>query len=183
MCPKKRANIETVFLEEQDRLSMPYRVERLRYLIEQFGDEKHLLMGGMSWYYFEEARLSYLNGIYVGCIMLTQASIEELLRHFFRLKGDDRIADKAGFGQLVDESKRENFISDLEASEMHALRKCRNPYVHPKSPTHPSSMHRRVVDAGFLKDDYDLMRLDAENAMEVLFRLLQRHPFAFPIDG
>ncbi len=63
MCPKKRANIETVFLEEQDKLSMPYRVERLRYLIEQFGDEKHLLMGGMSWYYFEEARLSYLNGI------------------------------------------------------------------------------------------------------------------------
>ena len=175
--------VEVSFLEEQDRLSMAYRVERLRYLAKQFGAEKHLAMGGRSAHYFDEARLSYLNGLYVGCVMLTQATIEELLRHFFRLKGDDPTADKADFSRLVNRSEEEGFISNQEASEMDALRRRRNPYMHPKGPTHPSSLHSRVATANFAKDDSALMREDAEAGLTVLFSLLQRYPFAFPLDN
>lgn len=173
--------VEISFLEEQDRLSMPFRAERLRYLVKQFGHEKHLLMGGMSAHYFEEARLSYLNGIYVGCVMLTQAAIEELLRHFFRLKGDDSTADEAGFSDLISKSSKEGFITHQEAIDMDNLRKRRNPYMHPKGPAHPSSLHKRMVIANFTKDDSDLMREDAEEGLEVLFGLLQRYPFSFPV--
>ena len=99
------------FLLEQDRLSLPYRLERLDFLVRHFGAERHLLLSGMSAHYFEEARPCYLNGIFVACVLMVQCAVEELLRGLFHLKGDDTTANTAGFGALIKASLREGFVT------------------------------------------------------------------------
>jgi hypothetical protein len=165
------------FLLEQDRLSLPYRLERLDFLVRHFGPERHLLLIDMSAHYFEEARLCYLNGIFVACVLMVQCALEELLRGFFRLKGDDALAATAGFNTLIEHSLCEGFICQDEAQEMDDIRTARNPYVHPKGIAHPTSLFRRIETANFEKDESELMREDAQKALLCLFSLLQRPPF------
>jgi hypothetical protein len=165
------------FLLEQDSLSLPYRLERLDFVVRNFGPERHLLLTGMSAHYFQEARLCYLNGIFVATLLMVQCALEELLRGFFRLKGDDAVAGTAGFKAVIEHSLHEGFISQDEAQEMDDIRTARNPYVHPKEIAHPTSLLRRIQMANFEKDEGELMREDAEKALLCLFRLLQRAPF------
>lgn len=165
------------FLKEQDMLSLPHRAKRLKFLVEKFGELQYIGLPQMAFYYFEGARLCYLNGTFAACVLIVQAALEDILRSFFRFSGDDKITE-LGFKGLIDECLRKNLINEEEAINLHNVRKCRNPYVHTKDPMHPKGLIGRMQKSNFEKDDWDLMKEDAENAIICLFDFIKRHPFS-----
>jgi len=167
------------FLKEQDAISLPYRAERLRFLVETYGEPRYQLLSYMASHYLEEAKLCYLNGTYTSCILIVQAALEDILRHFYRLMGNDKLANKSGFKELIEESVKKRFIIEEEADAMNHVRNLRNPYVHTKGPMHQSGFIRRAQESNFEKDDWDLMKEDAEDAIRCLFALIKRRPFSF----
>lgn len=170
------------FLRTHDAQTLPFRAERLRFLVESFGEPRDMFLGQMSAYYFEEAKLCYINEAFASCVLIVQAAMEDLLRHFFRLAEEDRFADKAGFKELIDKSVSERFITKIEAENMHQVRTLRNPYVHTKGLMHRTGFLQRAKESGFEKDDWDLMKEDAEKAVLCFFNLIRRRPFSFHED-
>ncbi|MBM3325058.1 MAG: DUF4145 domain-containing protein [Calditrichaeota bacterium] len=168
-------------LREQDSLSLPHRAERLRFLFEKFGESRHMLVPQMAYYYIEESKLCYLNGAFVACVLVVQAALEDILRDFYRLQGNDKLVEK-GFKDLINKSSEDGLISDREAAEMHSIRELRNPYQHTKLPMHEKGFSRRIQKSNFEKDEWDLMREDAEKALICLFELIGRYPFSFYLD-
>lgn len=169
-------------LVEQDELSRPYRAQRLRFLVEEYGPPKILALSEMAKHCFREARTCYLNGELIACVLVTQAALEDLLRHLFRMAGDDAVADHSTFHGLIQRSLSERFIWPEEAKCMDRLRKRRNPYVHTKGLMHADGFARRIQASDFTKDEWDIMREDAEAAIRCLFALLRRRPFGFHDD-
>lgn len=169
------------FLKKEDTNSFTDRLQRLRFLVEMFGEPGHLLLPGeLSPYLFEEARLCYLNGEYIACVMLCQSLLEELFRGLFRMSGRDDL-NKAGFKEITDEALSKGLITQDEARAFDRIRDHRNRYVHPPPPSSPKRMPRRMVEEN--KDLFKLMRSDAEKALITTFRIIKHHPFYFPDEG
>lgn len=166
-------------LRNQDVLSLPYRTDRLRFLMENLGEHRHLLLPEMAYYYFEEVRTCYINGAYVACVLLVQAAIEDILRDFFRSAGMNKFADKSGFKQLIGTCVARKLINEEEAERIEHIRRIRNPYTHTKRIMHRTSLFKRMERLNFEKEASDLMREDAESAILSLFDLLKRYPLSF----
>ena len=166
------------FLKEQDRISMPYRVERLRFLIVSFGNERYMLLPQMASYYVEEARLCYLAGAFVSCVLIVQSALEDILRNFCFIVPGGHKATEFSFNDLIDASLARGAISKEEAESIQEVRKLRNPYVHPGDAMSPRGFLMRLKDIDFEKDQWDLMKGDAEKAIVCLFSLIRRFPFS-----
>ena len=166
------------WLEEDEASSRPYRARRLRLLIDEYRDEGEIRLfpGGLaSAIAFQEARLAYLHGLFLGCVMLCQACVEHMLAGIFQLSGRDDL-NRAGFQKLLHEARVEQFLSEDEFELFDRLRMLRNPYAHPRTLDDKESMLRRAIrmDTPF----EDLVAQDAELAIVALLRLCRRAPFA-----
>jgi hypothetical protein len=170
------------YLKNQDELSINDRAKRLKFLVETFGEPKYLAIPEMTYYYLDEARLCYLNGNYVACVLIVQASIEDILRYLHLFSYDERIrksAKKANFNYLIEKSLEYGLIKQKEAECMHKTRRIRNPYVHTKTHEHPQSLIKRKLESDFKKNTEDLMKEDAEYAIICFFNLIKRYPLSF----
>jgi HEPN domain-containing protein len=167
------------WLEEDEARSRPYRAQRLQLLIEAYGsDDIRLFHGGpISFTAFHEARLAYLHGLFIACVLLCQTCLEHMLAGIFRLTGRNDL-DRASFSDLLREAKNQQFLSDEEYALFDRLRDLRNPYAHPRAPAGRGSLLRRAIDTDTPVED--LMAGDAELAITALLRLCQRAPFALP---
>ncbi len=135
------------WLEMDEARSRPHRAERLRLLIDEYGEEGtvQLFPGGpVSALAFQEARLAYLQGLFLGCIVLCQACVEHMLAGIFRMSGRDDL-NRAGFHKLLQEAWEEQFISKEEFELFGRLRMLRNPYAHPRAPGDKGGILRRSV--------------------------------------
>jgi HEPN domain-containing protein len=169
------------WLRIEDEASKPLRLARLRFLVEEFGEPRDLLFHGgpTSWYAYEEARLSFLNGQFIGCVLLSQVAVEHILSGLFWMAQREDVCKK-GFKNLIDEALKERFISIEEYQSLDLLRMKRNPYTHFKGPEDNASQLRRMLNED---KDYDsITEEDAKNAIKTVFRLLDREPFAFRED-
>jgi len=174
----KEDNIFEEFLKEQDDISFPYRVERLKFLVKNFGEDRNMALPQMAYYYVEEAKICYLNGAFVSCILIVQAAIEDILRHFCFIVPHGYEAIEYNFKDLIDGSLAREAISKEEAESIHEVRKLRNPYVHTKNMMHSSGFLMRCKESNFEKDEWNLMKEDAEKAIVCLFNLIKRFPFS-----
>jgi hypothetical protein len=65
------------WLAEDDEASRPFRARRLKTLLEEFGEPRHLMLPGglVSSMTFEEARRAYLHGLDVATVLLAQTTL------------------------------------------------------------------------------------------------------------
>src|SRR3954467_2328857 len=134
------------WLEADDADSRPYRAGRLRLLMDEYGDEAEIRLfpgGPTSALAFQEARLAYLHGLFLGCVVLCQACVEHMLAGIFRLSGRDDL-NRAGFQKLLREARAERFLSEEEFELFDRLRRMPNPYAHPRAPDDADNMLRRA---------------------------------------
>lgn len=170
------------YLKEQDALSLPYRLARLKFLVENFGEPRHMGLPQMAYYYVEEAKLCYLNGAFVACVLIVQSALEDILRNFCFIVPHGHKSIEHNFQDLIDESFKRGAINQEEAKSMHEVRQLRNPYVHTKDIMHPKGFLRRCQESNFEKNEWDLMKEDAEKAIICLFNFIKRFPFSFYSD-
>jgi hypothetical protein len=153
-------------------------MSRLAFVAKEFGPPRHLLIPGgfVPAQAFEEARWCYVNGQFIGCVLLCQVVLEHILAGQFRLMGKDRIA-KSGFKNLCAHAQKERFISSEEWRLFNSLRGKRNPYVHPRGMDRADRIERRMMVE---ESDMDqVLERDARLAVGIVLRLLKRYPFAF----
>jgi len=128
---------------------------------------------------FEEARQTYLHGLFVACIVMCQVCLEHMLAGLFRQAGRDDL-DRATFEVLLREANNQRFLSAEEFALFDRLRTIRNPYVHSRTPTGKGSLIRRAVEEDKVVEN--VIVEDAELAIRALLHLCSRHPFALSHD-
>lgn len=165
------------WLYAEDQTKFPARLERLKFLGEQHGGPRdQLITGGMIGYLaFEEACWCFINGHFIACVVLTQMVLEHLLAGIFRIIGRDDIA-YTGFARLLREAHAERIISTTEFKKFNLLRERRNPYSHSRRPLASDSIEVRALNANTHYED--IIEKDAREALQMLFGILQRKPFA-----
>jgi len=170
------------WIEEEDVASRPLRLSRLALIANEYGPPRHLLIPGgfVPAQAFEEARWCYVNGQFIGCVLLCQVVLEHILAGQFYLMGKDRIAE-SGFRDLCAEAEKERFISAEERMLFDSLRMKRNPYVHPRGMDRADRIERRMMVED--SDMDEILIKDARLAIGTVFRLLKRYPFAFYEDA
>jgi len=104
------------WLMAEDEASREARLERLRWLVETFGEPRHLLFRGgpISYRAFEEARLCFLNGQFIATTLLSQVVLEHMLAGLFHSAGRDDLKG-SGFKRLMKEAVKEGIINDRGA--------------------------------------------------------------------
>lgn len=165
------------WLEADEAHSRADRVQRLRLLTEEYGPNGiRIFPGGpVSAQAFEEARLAYLHGLFVSCVVMSQICLEQMLGGLFRMAGREDLR-RGGAEVLLSEALRARFLSEDEFMLFDRLRKIRNPYAHYQDPENPRSLVHREVESRILFEDFVVT--DAELAIVTLLRLCRRHPFA-----
>jgi HEPN domain-containing protein len=161
------------FLEEDDEASRPSRAQRLALIVGEFGEARGLLFPGgvVAMTAFEEARHSYVRGLYMATVLLAQTSLEHMLAGLLHIGGQD---GRWGFAEILDLAHADRLISTDERDLFNRLRALRNPYVHARLPGAPGSLAARAVDG---VQDHELMEEDATLAITALLRLVRRRPF------
>lgn len=122
---------------EGDKRSYNGRLDRLKWLIT-IEHQEAFPAPALAFEYYEEAILCWYVGAFVSTIIMVQLAFEELLRTQYRVaKGIGgklscgKKVDNAGFFNLINEAKKEGWISNYEAKSLNNLRKkIRNPFVH-----------------------------------------------------
>lgn len=171
-----RLNELVARLEEDEAKSKPYRAERLKLLLDEYGPEGiRLYFGGPhSQWAFEECRRAYLHGLFLSSILAAQVCLEHMLAGLFAMAGRDDLQG-ASFAILLRSALSAEFITPPEFELFDGLRKTRNPYAHHRALTSEKSLLSRAVASDCAPDD--LLVQDARLAVVALLRLCRRHPF------
>jgi hypothetical protein len=176
-----RAELEA-WLCEDEAASLPERVDRLCFVVEEGGPEiDRLFPGGpISAWAFLEARRAYIYGLDIACVIMTQVCLEHSLLGMFKWAGRDDL-DGASFKVLLSEAKAQGFLSEGEYELFERLRRFRNPYAHPRSLDDESAIIKRAETS---RTSIDVIPTDdARQAIAALLHLTRRPPFGAPSMG
>ena len=159
--------------------SFGHRIRRLEHVIKEFGQEEGICLfhgGDLSKALFEEARWCFVNGQFIGCLLLCQCFLEQSLSSLLGAAGpscgvEDKGLEQAGFYDLVEKAREVHLISDSEANNLHWIRKARVQYVHPKPPWSRKFHAWRCLKEG--RASAQVIESDAKRAITVVLRLTQ----------
>jgi hypothetical protein len=170
--PSKSDDMLTAELIDADVASRPDRVERLRFLDREFGSPAGMgLIGGLgALFAIQELKNSFLNGNYMATILLCQVFAEHSLGGSYAVSGDEEIMRK-GFEKLIDCAKRDRLISPTLATQLHTLRKMRNPYNHPRPMMSGNDLHGRIISRR--ADPQEVAADDAREAIRIVVDFLR----------
>jgi hypothetical protein len=162
---------------EDDKRSRASRAERLQELENLFPltGEGLITFGGMeTMTALVEARLAYLNGLYLCTVLAALAVLE---RHFAGMLYAEGLgsAKRMSFDDLLKRTERESLISSEDKPVFDQFRQLRNAYAHFREPSHELSSLRRSI-----KEDLpfeDLLRKDAQTATGLLGKYFSRSPY------
>lgn len=175
------ANTEQ-WLRSQSEADMGSRGERARFVRQLVGPQD-------GWFAFhdllakqvvEEAGWCYINGQFIGCVVLCQCFLENTFRGWLAMGGSsygvtDEWIEKAGFYVLIEKATEYGLVSPTEAGECHWLRKTRVGYVHHRPAWSDDHFARRMVQQNALP--HELHQDDAERALELALNILRRDPW------
>jgi hypothetical protein len=168
---------EEQWLQEDDRESRPFRAERVREVNELFPIPEGGLItfGGLeTMTALVEARLAYVNGLYLCTVLSTLAVTERHFAGMLYAKGLES-AKRMSFEDLLKCAKKDGFFNPEEESDLEQFRHLRNAYAHFREPLHKLSSVRRSI-----KDDLpceDLLHRDAQAALRLLGRHFAQRPY------
>jgi hypothetical protein len=161
------------------------KLERLRFLVDEFGEGHHMAFSQMAYYYFQEAKICYLNNAFIACVFISLAAIEDTIRGFliFYLPFTDRTEKNLNeirecrLVDLLKMAKSYDMLNDKEYQSLDKLRKVRNPYQHTKTPMDKRSILMRIAETDFQKCEFEIMKDDAELAIKTLFDFIDKDVF------
>jgi hypothetical protein len=155
-----------------DDSSLVERIERLRFLEEEFGPPSEMgLAGGIgALLAIGELKSSFLCGNYMATIFLCQTFVEHSLAGPFALAGEDEHVEK-GMSSLIDVSLARNSISSTLAARLHELREMRNPYTHPRILQKKPSLLDRVIKT--TQNPFSMAEADATEAIRIVVDFLR----------
>jgi hypothetical protein len=153
--------------------SFDERLERYKFIWQEFGPPRELILGGgiLSFPAFLEIRHAYIDGCFLGCVLLVQLFIEHSLGNLYMIWGEDQIAEQ-GFVRLIDKALEDNAIDAELADRLHTLRLMRNAYVHPKAGLGNRTLLRRTLEGTGLLEEQ--AHEDAKTAIQILTNYLRR---------
>ena len=160
-------------LRRFDTESFPDKLRRLRLLAKAMTSPTgYLLHYPESKFLFEDAKNCFILGQFAACILVCHASLEYHLKGTYRMAGKSDIA-RLGFKRLIDRALQDNILPDFLALKLDELRRKRNPLVHMQDDI--LSYVRRASDLNITPEK--LLEQDAEEAILLMFEILNRHPF------
>jgi hypothetical protein len=160
------------------RQSFDERLERYKFLWQEFGPPTDMLLGGgfQAFLALNEIKLCYIEGFYLAVVLLAQIFIENSLGGSYIIGGDDEIAEK-GFKKLIDKALTDNLVNDELAAKLQELRKMRNPYVHPKAGAGAGTIMGRIVEKSQSGKAYESLETfakdDADQAIQTVVDFLR----------
>ncbi|WP_395503632.1 hypothetical protein [Ectopseudomonas mendocina] len=128
----------TAYLREIDEDTIDARARNLAFICEVAPDAG-FMMPSETFHVFTEARDSFVNGLYVATLLLSQAFIEHRLQSFMHEIGESQIADK-GLNAIVKRLLEIRPTHKFILSKIDKLRAFRNPFTHLKSFDHPHTI-------------------------------------------
>ncbi len=160
-------------ITEDERSTVQYRVERYKFLWEEFGPPADMvLLGGVpAMFALDELKRSYAYGNFMATVLLAQVFIEQSLGGWYSLAGKNNIAEK-GFAGLVDAVLKDGHITTELAERLHRLRRMRNPYIHHTGGMGKGSYMGRLVEPEFIAPE-DLVVEDAKFAIHAIVDYLR----------
>lgn len=160
-------------ITEDEGSTIQYRVERWRFLWEEFGPPADMLLwGGIpSMFALDELKRSYAYGNFMATVLLAQAFVEQSLGAIYSIAGSDRLV-RAGFAGLIDAARGDGKITPELADALHSLRIMRNPYTHPTIGKGKRSYMGRLVESPFTSPE-DLVVEDAKFAVRTVVDFLR----------
>jgi hypothetical protein len=168
---------EEQWLQEDDRKSRPFRAARVREVIELFPIPEGGLItfgGSETMTALVEARLAYVNGLYLCTVLSTLTVLERHFAGMLYAKGLES-AKRMKFEELLKRAKEAGMFNPEEESDLEQFRHLRNAYAHFREPLHKLSSERRSI-----KDDLpfeDLLYRDAQTALGLLGRHFGQRPY------
>lgn len=159
---------------EGEGATVQYRIERNRFLWEEFGPPADmLLIGGIpAMFALDELMRSYVYGNFMATVLLAQAFVEQSLGGSYSLAGKDHIVKK-GFAGLIDAARDDAQITPEVADALHHLRRMRNPYTHHTIGKGKRSYMGRIAESAFMLPE-DLVVEDAKFAVRTVVDFLRQ---------
>jgi hypothetical protein len=143
------------WLEQDDAESRPHRAQRAKQVLDSitFPESGFLFFGGMETSQsFTEARLAYVNGLYLATVLLALVVAEQKLAGTLYAAGVEK-AKKLKLEDLLSVSLEERLITQGEHELLNKLRGIRNAYSHYRPLSHPSKLARRSISTGAAMED------------------------------
>ena len=168
---------EEQWLQKDDRKSRPFRAVRVRESIELFPIPEGGLItfgGSETMTALVEARLAYVNGLYLCTVLSARAVLERHIAGLLYAAGLES-AKRMSFEDLLKRAKKDGILKPEEESDFDEFRHLRNGYAHFREPSHELSSLRRSI-----KNDQpfdDLLQRDAQTALALLGRHFGQTPF------
>ena len=167
---KKRTRLE-ILLAKADRDSLPERVERLRYL-RRVVPNRLGMAGSMEHIFtFNEAQAAFLNGQYIGTLLLAQAFVERLLQSEMNHRGYPGAT--RGLKYIVKYCTDNQLLPLSALRKIDHLRKIRNPFAHLKPYDYPYNLSQRIFERlKEFRDPEQMLFDDAKEAISVMIMVL-----------
>lgn len=116
-------------IAEADKRSFEARLNRLRFILENLGED-YVPFPAIVLEYFEETKLCFYEGAFVASILMASATFEELFRQIYRNANEMKKANAKGLANLINHAVEDGLISLDEAKELTKLRRLRNKLTH-----------------------------------------------------
>jgi len=155
-------------LERYDRETLPDRIVRAQRVHAMFPKGRSFIMPFETAYVFEEARMTFVHGLFVSTILLAVAFAEHRLADFLTSKGRGKDA-RAGLKAICATLRHEGVVHEVVLGKLDRLREIRNPFVHVKEHGHKHLLSRRMVAHRIAPEE--LLRQDAEEALSLMYQV------------
>ena len=153
-------------LKGYDQSTFDGRLARLKYLYRVYPEGYGFLMSMEAHYLFDEARRAFVNGELVGTILLAQAFIE----HWLGGQLEGKIQKKnPGLDDILKHLRGEGRVHEWLIDQVDALRKLRNPFVHPKPFDHPHNISQKIATER--KSPDEILDKAAKEALAIMYRI------------
>jgi hypothetical protein len=163
----RRPRLEAAIFKH-DRETLAGRIERLRHLQTIFPKGYGFLSSLETAFVFDEAKMSYINGQFIGTILLAQAHIEHGLQGYVAHRGETRLA-RSGLAQITKFLRKHNLLHTFLLDRIDRVRKIRNPFTHLAEVDSP---HRLTHRAAERQHDWSAtLQDDAEFSLSLMYEM------------
>ena len=164
---RSRSQIE---LERYDRETMTGRIARLNY-VKRVHPAGGFGMPIESVMVFTEAKMAFVDGLFVSVLLLCSSFIEHVLGSMLEARSYRKEA-KAGLAAQIACARKNGVLDEYLLEKADRLREVRNPFVHLKPFDHEHGIHRRMMRAR--QDPYDILETDARTALSITYAFATR---------
>ncbi len=167
---RRKSRAETI-VAQHHRATVDAKIERLRWLLRVFPSGHGFFVGLEPVLVFEEAKMTFLDGHFVGTLLLAFSFIEHVFAGILRARGFEREA-RGGMKTII-KCLRANSLADaflLDRAER--LRRNRNPFVHLK-PFDSTASEPTLMSRSFSmgQDPFAAVEADARDALTLMYQV------------